>query len=151
MKGNDVALFCAVAVGLMGFGWLWLFLDRWKRRRLERLRRVGYKTTGVVVGHDYMHSPSTHERLPVPAVQFQAPDGRLITASSDVASMSGPRKGDRVTVLWDPDRPKQVHIDSGASDEPDIVDKIGGVLAWVFIAGGAIAIVVVLLLYLFLW
>jgi hypothetical protein len=99
-----------------------------------------------------LHALPIHARAaPGPAVQFQAPDGRLITASSDVASMSGPRKGDRVTVLWDPDRPKQVHIDSGASDEPDIVDKIGGVLAWVFIAGGAIAIVVVLLLYLFLW
>jgi hypothetical protein len=56
-------------------------------------------------------------------VQFQAPDGRLVTASSDVASMDVPSQGDRVTVLFDPDRPKQVHIDSGASDEPDMVDK----------------------------
>jgi hypothetical protein len=32
-----------------------------------------------------------------------------------------------------------------------MVDRIGGVLAWVFLGGGAIAIVVVLLLYLFLW
>jgi hypothetical protein len=56
-----------------------------------------------------------------------------------------------VTVLFDPDRPKQVHIDNGASDEPDTVDKIGVVIAWVFIVGSAIAVVVVLLLYLFLW
>jgi hypothetical protein len=151
MSGNDVALFCVVAVGLMGFGWLWLFLDRWRRRRLERLRRVGYKTSGVVVDYEYLHSTSMDSPVPVPVVQFQAPDGRLVTASSDVAGMAAPRKGDRVTVLFDPDRPKQVHIDSGTSDEPDIVDKIGGVLAWVFIGGGAIAIVVVLLLYLFLW
>lgn len=151
MSGNDVALLCAVAVGLMGFGWLWLFLGGWRRRRLERLRQVGYKTTGVVVDYEYLHFTSADSPVPVPLVQFQASDGRLVTASSDVAGMGAPRKGDRVTVLFDPDRPKQVHIDSGASDEPDIVDKIGGVVAWVFIGGGAIAIVVVLLLYLFVW
>jgi hypothetical protein len=39
-------------------------------------------------------------------------------------------------------------IDRTACDEPDRVDKIGVVLAWVFIGGGPIAIVVVLLLYL---
>jgi hypothetical protein len=81
----------------------------------------------VVVDYEYLHSTSMDSPVPVPVVQFQAPDGRLVTASSDVAGMGAPRKGDRVTVLFDPDRPKQVHIDSGASDEPDIVDKIGGV------------------------
>lgn len=151
MSGNDVVLFCATAGGLMVVGWLWLLLGGWKRRRIERLRQVGYKSSGVVVGHDYLHSTSMDAPVPVPLVQFQAPDGRLVTASSDVASMGAQRKGDRVTVRFDPGRPKQVHIDSGASDEPDMVDKIGMVLAWVFIAGGAIAIVVLLLLYLFLW
>jgi Protein of unknown function (DUF3592) len=151
MAGKDVAIFCAAAGWLMVVGWLWLLFGRWKRRRIERLRQVGYKTSGVVVGHDYIHSSSMDAPVPVPLVQFQAPDGRLVTASSDVANMAAPRKGDRVTVLFDPDRPKQVHIDSGAGDEPDMVDKIGVVLAWVFIGGGAITIVVVLLLYLFLW
>lgn len=151
MSGQDVLVVCATAGWLMVVGSLWLLYARWKRRRIERLRQVGYKTTGVVVDYEYVHSTSMGSPVPVPLVQFQAPDGRFVTASSDVASMDAPRKGDRVSVLFDPDRPKQVHIDSGASDEPDTVDKIGVVLAWVFIAGGAIAIVVVLLLYLFLW
>jgi len=150
MSGKDAAIFCAAAGWLMVVGWLWLLYGRWKRRRIERLRQVGYKTSGVVVGHDYIHSTLMDAPVPVPLVQFQAPDGRLVTASSDVASMDAPSKGDRVIVLFDPDRPKQVHIDSGASDEPEMVDKIGGVVAWVFIGGGAIAIVVVLLLYLLL-
>ena len=150
MSGKDAAIFCATAGWLMVVGSLWLLYGRWKRRRLERLRQVGYKTSGVVVGHDYIHSTLMDAPVPVPLVQFQAPDGRLVTASSDVAGMDAPSKGDRVTVLFDPDRPKQVHIDSGASDEPEMVDKIGGVVAWVFIGGGAIAIVVVLLLYLLL-
>jgi hypothetical protein len=151
MSGQDVLLFCATTGFLMAFGALWLLLGRGKRRRIERLRQVGYKTSGVVVDFEYLRFTSADSPVPVPVVQFQAPDGRLVTASSDVASMGGPRKGDRVTVLFDPDRPKQVHIDSGPADEPDMVDKIGVVLSWVFIGGGAIAIVVVLLLYLFLW
>jgi hypothetical protein len=81
-------------------------------------------------------------------VQFRAPDGRLITARSDVASMDAPRTGAHVSVLFDPGRPEQVHIDVGAADEPDMVDKIGVVIAWVFIGASVIAIVVVLLLYL---
>jgi hypothetical protein len=87
MSGQDVLLFCATAGASMVFGSLWLLYGRWKRRRIERLRQVGYKTSGVVVDYEYLRFTSADSPVPVPVVQFQAPDGRLVTASSDVASM----------------------------------------------------------------
>jgi hypothetical protein len=71
------------------------------RRKVERLRRVGHKASAVVVDYEYRRGD---DGVPTwyPRVQFQGPDGRLVTARSDFGGDFVPGIGRQVDVLFDP-------------------------------------------------
>jgi hypothetical protein len=74
--------------------------------------------------------------------------GGLVTAQSDFGGTFTPKIGDTVTVLFDPDRLNEVHIESRLSDR---VDRLTRLIGWFIIDGAVIGIVVVILLYYFVW
>jgi len=118
---------------------LFVVHGRLLRRKIERLRRVGRRTSAVVVDYEY-DGAST----PFPLVQFQAPDGHLVTARTDFGGSFVPDIGEHVSVLYDPERPEEAHIDSKLSNQ---VNNLVGVIGWIMIVGPAIAAVTVLVIF----
>jgi hypothetical protein len=147
MSRGQITTFCIVAFLVMAFGLVWVIFGKRQRSNLEHLRQTGYKATGVVVDYAYRRD-SDGDSVPYPVVQFQGPDGRLITAESDFGGSFIPDKGDEVPVLFDPSRPEKVHLEYAMSNRaPTIVQAIG----WVIMGGSAIALLVALLLYFVFW
>ena len=147
MSHGQITAFAIVALLVMVFGVGWVIYGKRQRRDLERLRQTGYKATGVVVDHAYRRD-SDGDSVAYPVVQFQGPDGRLITAESDLGGSFIPNQGDEVPVLFDPNRPEKVHLEYAMSNRmPTIIQTIG----WVIMAGSAIALLVALLLYFVFW
>jgi hypothetical protein len=144
---DQVQGFYLGAAVAMAIGLLWLLFLRRRTNKIERLRQLGHKTSGVVVDHAYK-TGGDRSSGPYPMVQFRGPDGGLVTARSDLGGSLVPEVGERVTVLFDPDRPKSVYIESRQSD---LTFKILWVIGWIITGGAAVAVVVVLLLSRFLW
>lgn len=101
-------------------GGLFLLVPRRRANTIERLRRLGHKASGVVVDH-----------------VWERRSGSFV-----------PKVGERVTVLFDPDEPETVHIESRRSD---LIFRTIWVTAWIITGGPPVALVVVLLLDRFLW
>jgi hypothetical protein len=135
---SDSLFIVLVAVAAMGFGALFVVHGRLMRRKVERLRRVGLRASAVVVRYEY-EDDADGESTPYPLVQFQAPDGRLVTARTDFGGSFVPDIGEHVDVLFDPERPEEAHIESQRFDR---VNRLVGVIGWVsIIVGAAIAAV----------
>jgi hypothetical protein len=139
---SDGVLVGLGAVAVMGFGALFVVHGQRMRRKVERLRQVGQRTSAVVVSHEYKRD-ADGESTRYPLVQFQAPDGHLVTAHTDFGGDLVPDIGDHVDVLFDPDRPEEAHIDSQLSDK---MNRLVGVIGWVIIVGAAVAAVALLII-----
>jgi len=144
---DQVQGFYLGAAVAMAIGLLWLLLLRRRTNKIEHLRQLGHKTSGVVVDQAYK-TGSDRTSGPYPMVQFRGPDGGLVTARSDLGGSLVPEVGERVTVLFDPDRPQRVYVESRQSD---LTFRILWVIGWIITGGAAVAVVVVLLLSRFLW
>ena len=147
MSPDQVQGFYLGAAVAMAVGVLWLLFLRRRANKVAHLRQLGHKTSGVVVDHVYK-TGGDRPSGPYPMVQFRGPDGGLVTARSDLGGSLIPEVGERVNVLFDPDRPKTVYIESGQSD---LTFRILWVIGWIITGGAAVAVVVVLLLSRFLW
>lgn len=134
---SDSVLVGLGALAVMGFGALFVVHGRLMRRKVERLRRVGQTTSAVVVSYEYKRD-ADGESTRYPLVQYQAPDGHLVTAHTDFGGDLIPGIGDHVDVLFDPERPEEAHIDNELSDR---MNRLVGVVGWVIIVGAAIAAV----------
>lgn len=133
---------CLIAFGLMAFGGLFIIHERMMKRKIERLRREGNRASAVVVDYEYRSSVTTGStRFPV--VQFEASDGRLVTAHTDFGGDLIPKIGDRVHVLFDPERPEQVHLDS---DVADSANSVIGAIGWIFVVGAPMAAIPALII-----
>jgi hypothetical protein len=60
----------------------------------------------VVLRYEYKDD-ADGESTPYPLVQFQVPDGRSVTARTDVGGSFIPHIGEHVDVLFDPERPRR--------------------------------------------
>lgn len=101
-------VFILVGVGMAGFGvWLWF--------RSRRFLARAVRTSGVIVGLRRGRASGSDGRGTVytPIFRFTAPDGRDIVRPA-MSRNSHPtlRPGDRVAVLFDPERPSDARIDS---------------------------------------
>jgi hypothetical protein len=128
----------AVVLGFLLIGLVFLFFARSQLREIERLRRYGRRAAGVVVDHRY-----DQDGAPFPVVQFQAPDGQVVTAHTRVGGAFAPGVGDQVTVLFDPDHPDEARIDSGMTSRVIPLVRIFA-LGWVVVFGIGIVVVLVL-------
>jgi hypothetical protein len=137
---SDGVLIGLGAIAMMGFGALFVLHGRRMRRKVERLRQVGQRTSAVVVSYQYKRD-TDGESTRYPVVQFQAADGHLVTAHTDFGGDLVPNIGDHVDVLFDPERPEEAHIDSQLSDR---MNRLVGVIGWVIIVGAAVAAVTLL-------
>jgi hypothetical protein len=137
---SDGVLIGLGAIAVMGFGALFVLHGRRMRRKVERLRQVGQRTSAVVVSYEYKRD-TDGESTRYPVVQFQAAGGHLVTAPTDFGGDLVPNIGDHVDVLVDPERPDEAHIDSQLSDR---MNRLVGVIGWVIIVGAAIAAVTLL-------
>jgi hypothetical protein len=95
---------------------LFVVHERMTRREVTRLGRVGRRASAVVVDYEYRRDLDG-DPVPYPLVRFHAPDGRLVTAKTDLGGSLGPAIGDHVDVLYDPQRPEEAHLDSELSDQ----------------------------------
>ena len=78
-----------------------------------------------MVDHEYRRDRDG-DPVPYPLVRFQTPDGRLVTARTDFGGSFVPAVGDRVDVLFDPERPEEAHVDSRVSDRANsLLGRIG--------------------------
>jgi hypothetical protein len=112
-------------------------------RKVQRLRRFGRRTSGIVVDHEYRRDRDG-DPVPYPLVRFQTPDGRFVTAGTDFGGSLVPAVGDRVDVLYDPARPEEAHIDSRVSDR---ADSLLGRIGWgLIIVAGVVGVPFLLIL-----
>lgn len=145
MSRDQLLKFCLWSGALLAIGVLGLFQVRRQTSHIQRLRRFGQTTSAVVVDYEYKDD-SDGDVTPYPVVQFEGPGGDLTTARTDFGFDAG-EIGQRVTVLFDPNRPdEKVHIESRSSEQNY---KLFRVIGWVLTGGAATAIVVALLLYRF--
>jgi Protein of unknown function (DUF3592) len=135
----------------VGFAVLWIgicvaigialvVLGRQRDRWVERLRRVGRRTSAVVVDYHYERD-ADGDATPYPLVRFQVSDGRLVTAQADSGGSLVPEIGEQVEVLFDPDRPEEVHLDTRLSNQ---ATALIGWIGWGMIVVGALVAVAVL-------
>jgi hypothetical protein len=101
----------------------------------------------VVIDYEYKKD-SDGDSVPYPLVRFDGPGGNPVTARTDFGGAFVPDIGQQVTVLFDPNRPEEAHIEHQRSDQ---VDKLGWIIGWVIVGGAAAAVAVVLLLYQLVW
>ena len=75
------------------------------------------RAVGIVTGHS---SRSTHHvedlsgRVFFPSVRFQTADGRTVEFENKLGTNAPPRVGERVTVLYDPERPEEAKVAFGS-------------------------------------
>lgn len=136
---SDFFFFVAVVLVLGG---AFVLVGRMTRRRTERLRRVGRKTSAEVVAHKHRRDRDG-DLVAYPVVRFRAPDGRLVTAEGDVGGSWTPGIGEHVEVLFDPSRPEEIHIDNPSADK---VVRLFEVLGWVMLGGACVGAVVTTLI-----
>jgi hypothetical protein len=137
MSGEDLELvgFWVFFVGIWAVvGIAFVVHARQMGRKVERLRRFGRRTSAVVADYEYKRDKDG-DPVPYPLVRFQAPDGRLVTAKTDLGGSFVPAIGDQVEVLFDPDRPEEAHIDSRLSDQ---VNSLAGRIGWGLIVVAAV-------------
>jgi len=127
----------------MAFGALFLIHERLWRRRVERLRRDGQRAAAVVVDYEYRSGAGGGSSTRYPVVRFETPDGRLVTAHTDFGGALIPKIGDRVHVLFDPERPERVHLDSDVSDT---ANSVIGAIGWIFVIGAPMAAIPALII-----
>ena len=127
-----------VVVGIAFF-----IIERSTRREVTRLRRVGRRTSAVVVDYAYRRDLDG-DPVPYPLVRFQTPDGRLVTATTDLGGSLVPAVGDQVDVLYDPHRPEQAHLDSELSDQ---LTSLAGRIGRGLIVVGVLTVVIALLIF----
>jgi Protein of unknown function (DUF2510)/Protein of unknown function (DUF3592) len=131
-----VGIFVTVGIGFV-------IRTRQLSRRVERLRRSGFRTSAVVVDYEYRRDEDG-DQIPYPLVRFQRPDGRLVTAGTDFGGSFVPAIGEVVEVLFDPERPAEVHIDSRHYDR---VNRVMGWVGWGMIVVVALVAATVGLLF----
>ena len=140
---DEFSLVLLLAGGIMIIGSVRVI----RRRSLavKRLQRQGLRASGVVIRY---RSKTNREGYTsrYPVVQFQAPDGRLITAETDYplsASEQSPAVGEQVDVLYDPTKPDaRAHLDTGASDS---FNRAQVTFSWVLLALAVTTVVTVLI------
>ena len=75
------------------------------------------RAVGVVTGHT---SRSTHHvddppgRVFFPSVRFRTADSRTVEFENKLGTNAPPRVGERVTVLYDPERPEEAKVAFGS-------------------------------------
>ncbi len=102
-------LFVLVGLGFIGFG-VHLIRTGW------RLRTSGRRVPGVVVRLRW--DPSEHGGGQFyPVLRFQTYDGTVIETESDLGANPPPaRQGQRVTVVYDPAKPRRARLASMLGD-----------------------------------
>jgi hypothetical protein len=148
MSGGQIVEFCLGALVVMAFGSLFVVHEWIMRRRINRLRQVGQTVSAVVVDYEYRKSAAGDGSTAYPIVQFQASDGRLVTAKTDFGGSFVPDIGEHMDVLFDPERPDEVHNDSKLSNQ---VNRVIGITGWVMIGGAALAALIVLAVFHEVW
>jgi hypothetical protein len=143
VDGEQFGFFLMWAAIVMVVGILFVVHERMTRRRVARLGRVGRRASAVVVDYEYRRDLDG-DPVPYPLVRFQAPDGHLVTAKTDLGGSLVPAIGDHVDVLYDPQRPEEAHLDSELSDQlTRLVGRIGRGL----IVVGALTVVIALCIF----
>ncbi|WP_165966837.1 DUF3592 domain-containing protein [Actinomadura sp. 7K507] len=92
--------------GFMLFGLLFVAIGVRVIRTGRHLRRFGHRAPGVVV------RTATRGQVSYPTVRFRMPDGTERETQSDLGTnLPTFRKGQAVTVLYDPDDPDRARLD----------------------------------------
>jgi hypothetical protein len=111
--------------------------------RRQKFRARARRAEGLVVGsagHAGFHSGM----LKFPVVEFETESGRLVEFQSSVGSNPPMyRVGQRVSVLYDPDDPKQASIDSFVSRWLAIL--VPGCMGGIFLFLGGVFLLIALL------
>ena len=75
------------------------------------------RAVGVVTGHTSRstdHVGDLPGRVFFPSVRFQTADGRTVEFENKLGTNVPPRVGERVTVLYDPERPEEAKVAFGS-------------------------------------
>ncbi|MEV0592438.1 DUF3592 domain-containing protein [Nonomuraea cavernae] len=86
----------------------------WLLRRSRRFRARGVRVPGVVTGLERSSDPDSNACYPI--FRFTTRDGQEFEITSRYGESKPPQPGDRVTVLYDPDRQRNARIDTGGQD-----------------------------------
>jgi hypothetical protein len=134
-----------VKLVFFGFGFIWIAFGAFFFIDAKFFSSKAYKGTGTVVELKKVRRLSTsssgspsHVTTYYPVVRYQTKNGKNVTFTSSSGSYPAPyKRGDRVTILYDPENPRKARIKSFSSMwlAPILGFGIGGIL---FVTGSVI-------------
>ena len=134
-----------VKLVFFGFGFIWIAFGAFFFIDAKFFSSKGYEATGTVVDLKKVRRLSTsssgstsHVTTYYPVVRYQTKEGKNVTFTSLSGSYPAPyKRGDRVTILYDPENLKRARIKSFSSMwlAPILGFGIGGIL---FVTGSVI-------------
>ncbi|WP_020542408.1 DUF3592 domain-containing protein [Nonomuraea coxensis] len=99
---------------LLIFGSANLACGVWLLRRARRFRARGVRVPGMVIGLERSRDPDSKACFPI--FRFTTCVGQKVEITSRHGESRPPQPGDRVMVLYDPEKPRNARIDSGGQD-----------------------------------
>ena len=127
-----------VKLVFFGFGFIWIAFGAFFFIDAKFFSSKAYKATGTVVELKKVRRLSTsssgstsHVTTYYPVVRYQTKNGKNVTFTSSSGSYPSPyKRGDRVTLLYDPENPQKARIESFSSMwlAPILGFGIGGIL-----------------------
>lgn len=134
-----------VKLVFFGFGFIWIVFGAFFFIDAKFFSSKAYKATGTVVELKKVRRLSTsssgsksHVTTYYPVVRYQTKEGKNVTVTSLSGSYPAPyKRGDHVTILYDPENPRRAKIESFSSMwlAPILGFGIGGIL---FVTGAVI-------------
>ncbi|MEV1001844.1 DUF3592 domain-containing protein [Nonomuraea sp. NPDC050202] len=97
-------LLCFFGLAYLAWG-IWLLIST------RRLRARGVRVPGVITGLVRSRDPDSSTSRPI--FRFTTLEGHEVEATSKFGEADPPRPGDRVTILYDPQKLRHARIDTG--------------------------------------
>jgi len=96
---------------MIAFGSILIYIALKLQSRTQKLRKIGIQTEGIIF--DTVPSDNPDSRAVYPLIRFVTSEKLWITEKYSISTIPGVnKKGDKVTVVYDPNNPKDFFIKS---------------------------------------
>lgn len=115
---------------LVVFGLAYLAGGAWMLISVRRLRARGVRVPGVIIGLVPSRDPDMHTFRPV--FRFTTLEGHEVEVASKFGEAGPPRPGDRVTIIYDPQKVRHARIDTSG--------QRGSTWGWILTGSGLLLV-----------
>ncbi|MEV4176029.1 DUF3592 domain-containing protein [Nonomuraea sp. NPDC049709] len=126
---SSPALLCFFGLAYLAYG-IWLLISA------RRLRARGVRVSGVITALVQSRDPDSPTRKPI--FRFTTLEGHEVEVTSKFGEANPPRPGDRVTILYDPQKLRHARIDTGG--------QRGSTMGWLVTGSGLLFVILSVLI-----